>query len=172
MPLSVTHVISTVILIDIFRDHIAKHKRYFTMKTMLVGAIASILPDVDIVLDKIITFLGFSPSLLKHGGMTHTIIFGLVFLIPAFIFLKKKQHRRATYFFVITFACLFHIFLDFLLGGGHHAGIMLLWPFSSQRFRIGLLGSDLNSNFLALDAIMLISWLFYMVKMHKIRDFF
>jgi len=164
MPLAVTHVLSTIIVVDLFRDYFMKkihHKKYLTLNTILVAGIAALLPDIDIVLRMISNLFNITiPLLFGHGYFTHTIIFGLIFLIPGFIFWKKKKHKSATYFFVISFAVLFHIFLDFLIGGGAHYGTMLFWPFSSTQYKIHILSLfGLKDIPVALDAIFLLAWL-------------
>lgn len=173
MPLAVTHVILTIILVDLFRDYIMKkHKKYLTLHTITIAGIAGLLPDIDVPLNWFLNFFGYSFELLKHGGITHTVFFGLIFLIPAFILWKKEKHKMATYFFVITFGVLFHIFLDYLLGGGAYEGIMLLWPVSSQAFNLHLLGYLTIENLPAsIDAIILLAWLWHEEKKHKISDF-
>ena len=40
MPLSVTHVILTIIVVDLFRDYIMKnHQRYITLHTLLIAGV-------------------------------------------------------------------------------------------------------------------------------------
>jgi len=85
----------------------------------------------------------------------------------------KGKHKYATYFFVITFGILFHLFLDFILGGGAYEGIMLFWPISTTTFKIHVLGSiGLISIPPAIDAIILVLWLWHEEYKHKIIDFF
>ena len=173
MPLAVTHVLLAVIIVGLYRDYVTKHKRYFTLHTVLIAGIAGLLPDIDIPIRMLGQFFGFEiPSLLGHGGLTHTTIFGLIFLIPAFIYLKKEKHKEAAYFFVICFGVLLHIFLDFFLGGGAQEGIMLFWPLSTATFKFYLLSKfGLKDIFLALDALLLLGWLWYIEVKHKISDF-
>src|SRR3989338_3460613 len=169
MPLVVTHVLLTVILVDLYRDYVTKHKKYFSLHTILIGGIAGLLPDIDIPINWILNFFGYSFSLLRHGGVTHTAFFGLIFLIAAFILLKKKKHKMAAYFFVITFGILFHLFLDYLLGGGSWEGIMWFWPLSSQAFKIHLLRYFNLINLPAgIDAVILLAWLWHEEKKHRI----
>ena len=136
MPHAVTHVILTIIAVDLFRDYFTKHRKYFTMHTLLIAGIAGLLPDIDHPLNWL---LGGSVELLQHGGMTHTPLFGLIFLIPALILWKKGKHKTAMYFFVACFGIMFHLFLDWLLGGGAHYGIMLFWPISTYSVKLHLL---------------------------------
>ena len=78
----------------------------------------------------------------------------------------------AAYFFVITFGILFHLFLDYLLGGGSWEGIMWFWPLSSQAFKIHLLRYFNLINLPAgIDAVILLAWLWHEEKKHRISDF-
>ncbi|MCK5176750.1 MAG: metal-dependent hydrolase [Candidatus Aenigmarchaeota archaeon] len=171
MPLAVTHVILTIVLVDLYRDYILKNKKYFTMHTVMIAGIAGLLPDIDIPLSKIFALFSIHIEWIEHGMITHTPIFGLIFLIPAFYFLKKENKTMASYFFVITFGVLFHIFLDFLLGGGRYEGIMLFWPILDQPYKIHLLRHFGEHIFISLDAIILLLWLYHEEVKHKIKDF-
>lgn len=172
MPLAVTHVLLTIILVDLYRDYFTKHKKYFTLHTLLIAGIAGLLPDIDVPISWLLNTFGYSFEILKHGGIFHTSIFALIFFIPAFIFLKKEKHKTAMIFFVITFGILFHLFLDYLLGGGLYEGIMWLWPLSANTFKIHLLNKIGLSNIPAtLDAIILLIWLWHEEVKHKISDF-
>lgn len=164
MALAVTHVLLTIIIVDLWRDYIARHKRYFTLHTILVAGVAGLLPDIDVPINWILSLFGKSYELLLHGGITHSIFFGLIFLIPGFIFWYKKKHRVATYFFVICFGILFHLFLDCITGG--YPGFF--WPFSVA-YNCKML---IRQEFLAgLDAIILLVWLYHEEVRHKISDF-
>ncbi|MEA2036628.1 MAG: metal-dependent hydrolase [Nanoarchaeota archaeon] len=173
MPLAVTHVLSSIILVDLFRDYIIKkHKKYLTLHTIMIAGIAGLLPDIDVPINWLLGFLGYSFELLKHGGLTHTAFFGLIFLIPGFILWNKKKHKIATYFFVITFGILLHVSLDFILGGGAYEGIMWLWPFSSETFKLHLLRNvGIHDLPVAIDAVLLLTWLWHEEVKHKIKDF-
>lgn len=169
MPLAVTHVILIIILVDLYRDYITKHKRYFSLHTVFIAGLAGLLPDIDIPLNWL---FNYSFDFFKHGGITHTPLFGLIFLIPAFYFLRKEKHKRAMYFFVICFGILFHLFLDFLLGGGSREGIMFFWPLSIESFKIHLFSKIGLSNIpAAVDALILLGWLYHEEIRHKIKDF-
>ncbi|MBI3413510.1 MAG: metal-dependent hydrolase [Candidatus Aenigmarchaeota archaeon] len=174
MPLAVTHVLLTVIAVDLYRDYVTKHKKYFTLHTIFVAGVAGLLPDIDIPLTWVLNVLipGSMPAILAHGGLTHTPFFGLVFLLPAFYLWKDKEHKKAMYFFVITFGVLFHIFLDFLLGGGMREGIMVFWPLSADTFKIHILSKlGLVDVPQGLDALILLLWLYREERRHKIKDF-
>ncbi|MEK6984054.1 MAG: metal-dependent hydrolase [Nanoarchaeota archaeon] len=169
MPLAVTHVLLTIILVDLYRDYVANHKKYFTLQTVFIAGFAGLLPDIDLPFDLLLNFFGLS---VPHGTITHTPLFGLIFLIPAFILWHYKKHKIAVYFFVTCFGVLLHIFLDYLLGGGYHSGIFIFYPFSNVTFKLHLL-SKLNMPNItaAMDAIILMLWLWHEEIRHKISDF-
>lgn len=169
MPLAVTHVLLTIIIVDLYRDYVAKHKRYFTLHTVFIAGFAGLLPDMDIPLNWFLNFFGAS---ILHGTITHTPLFGLIFLIPGFIFWHYKKHRIGMYFFVTCFSVLFHIFLDYFLGGGYFEGIMVFYPFSNVAYKLHLLSKLNIPNIpVAIDAIILLLWLWHEEIKHKISDF-
>jgi hypothetical protein len=49
MPFAVTHVLLTIILVDLFRDYVAKHKKYFTLHTILIAGIAGYRHTIKLV---------------------------------------------------------------------------------------------------------------------------
>lgn len=173
MPFAVTHVLIAIILVSIYRDYITDHKKWFTLYTVLIAGIAGLLPDIDIAIRMIFQLFGWGiPTLLEHGGITHTAAYGLVFLIPGFIYLKKEKHKTAMYFFVICFGILLHNFMDFFIGGGAAEGVMWFWPISNATYKIHLLLNVGISNIPeAMDAVLLIAWLAYIEIKHKIIDF-
>lgn len=173
MPLAVTHVLLTIIVVDLYRDYVTNHKKYFSMHTLFIAGIFSLMPDIDIPLNFLFTMLGFQPPLLlTHRGITHTLLFALIFLIPAIYFWIKDKHKTSTYFFVASFAIMFHLFLDILFGGGTYGGLLLFYPLSMQPFGINIIPPQkLIDVFAAIDAIILLIWLWHEEVKHKISDF-
>ena len=172
MPLAVTHVLLTIIIVDLYRDYVTRHKKYFSLHTIMIAGVAGLLPDIDIPLSWILDYLGIQIELLQHGGIAHTPFFGLIFLIPAFILHSRKKYKESAYFFVLCFGILLHLFLDIVIGGGGHNGIMLFWPLLGNGYYLGIVSSAGLANLpAALDAIILILWLWHEEKKHKIKDF-
>ncbi len=173
MPLAVTHVLTSVILVGLYRDYVTKHKHYFTLHTIFLAGFFGLLPDIDIVLRIIAESLKFNiPWLFQHGGITHTPFFALLFLIPAFILWKKKKHKTAMYFYVAAFAIFSHILLDYLIGGGRFEGIMWLFPFTLQAWKLHIINYFNITNLpIIIDTILLLGWLWHEEIKHKISDF-
>jgi len=168
MPFAVTHVLSAIILVDLFRDYVVKHKKYFTLHTIFIAGFAGLLPDVDIPLNWFLNFFGVG---IVHQSVTHTPLFALIFLIPGLILWHNKKHKTAMYFFVICFGIFLHLFLDYLFIGDSSAGIMFFYPLSSAAYGLNLL-QNVSSNFFAgIDAIILLLWLWHEEIKHKISDF-
>jgi membrane-bound metal-dependent hydrolase YbcI (DUF457 family) len=168
MPFAVTHVLLTIILVDIYRDYFAKHKKYFSLHTIFIAGFAGLLPDIDIPLNWFLNLIGVE---LIHRTITHTLLFGLIFLIPAFILWHYKKHKTAIYFFVTCFGILLHIFLDYSFISDGGIGIMLLYPFSNAAYGLNLLQNVSYNFFAAIDAIILLAWLWHEEIKHKISDF-
>ncbi|MBR9699623.1 metal-dependent hydrolase [Candidatus Woesearchaeota archaeon] len=168
MPYAVTHVLLTIIVIDLYRDYIAK-KGSISLHTVLIGGIAGLLPDIDILADWILSFFGYG---VMHGTITHTPWFALLFLIPGLVFQHRREKKKAMLYYVISFGVFFHLFLDWFLGGGYHLGVMWLYPFSFWTHKIHLLNMfGWNHVPAALDALILILWLWHEEVKHKIKDF-
>jgi membrane-bound metal-dependent hydrolase YbcI (DUF457 family) len=169
MPLAVTHILLAIIIVDLFRDYVIKdHKKYFTLHTLLIAGIGGLLPDIDIPISWAVKFLGLNIPLLLHRGITHTLLFSLIFLVSGIILWKKKNLKIAGYFFVLSFGIFLHLMLDFVLGSWE-VGVMWFWPIVQTPFK--LMTVDLREFIMGLDAILLLSWLWHEEHKHKIVDF-
>jgi len=170
MPFAVTHALASIIPVDLYRDYITKHKKYFTLFTILVAGIAGILPDIDIPLSLILKVLGWNVPLLLHRGITHTLFFGLIFLIPGLIlwFSQKKYKKWGILFFVVAFGITTHIILDLIVSSS--STLMLFWPLSLKTYGLNwILGSAILNVYAAIDAILLLGWLTHEEIKHKIK---
>jgi len=174
MPLAATHILTAIICADLYRDYVTNHKHLFTLHTIMLAGFFGLLPDIDIGIRMIATYFSWDvPWLLTHGGITHTPFFGLLFLIPAFILWKLDKKKVAVVFFVACVSILVHIFLDWFIGGGAHTGQMLLFPFSLAGYKFHLFSMiGIPHLFEALDAIILLAWLWHEEVRHKISNFF
>ena len=168
MPFAVTHVLLAIIAVDLYRDYFAKHKKYFTLHTVFIAGFAGLLPDIDIPLNWVLNLVG---SELIHRTITHTPFFALIFLIPGLILWYHKKHKVGMYFFVTCFGILVHVFLDYFFTSDFVGGIMFFYPLSASVYSLNLfqnVGPDL---FAAIDAVILLLWLWHEEMKHKISDF-
>jgi membrane-bound metal-dependent hydrolase YbcI (DUF457 family) len=162
MPQAVTHVILTIVLIDIFRDYIAKKK--FPRWFVLVGGIAGLFPDIDMPFGWVFNFL-FGTSYDFHGGVTHYLIVPIIIAIAAWILFNYKQNKLGLILGLVAFGWTFHIFLDCIFVGGYFP----FWPFLEG---CCLQYMEESSPYMAgLDAIVLLFWLVHEEIAHKIRDY-
>lgn len=167
MPQAVVHVLFTIIVLDLFRDHFLKYKKKLPLHYVFIGGIAGLLPDIDVPLFWLLkNFLGFDVQWF-HRLFTHTFLFILIFLAASLIYfdLNKKVSKL---FAIITFGAAFHIFLDWLLVGA----IAPFYPFSGMTYGLNLIGRTmLPAAVEGLEAIVLLWWLWHEEKTHKISDF-
>jgi len=172
MVYAVTHVLSTIICVDLYRNYITKHKKYFPLFTVLIAGIGGLLPDIDVPLGWILSLLNWNIGILAHRALTHTPLFGLLFLIPGLFFWWRKQHKIGMIFFVISFGIFLHIFLDVMTSDGT-SGSMLFWPFSAVEYGLTVVTKkNASTIYASLDAIFLLGWLTREELKHKIKDFF
>jgi len=165
MPFAVTHVLLTIILVDLFRDYITKRKKYFTLHTIFIAGIGGLLPDIDIPLNWIFNFFGLE---IVHRTITHTPFFALIFLIPGLFLWYQKKHKWALYFIVICFGILLHIILDLIFG----ASLLIFYPLSNFAFGLNFAINLSQAASEGMDAIILLAWLWHEEIKHKISDFF
>ncbi len=162
MANAVTHVILTIVLVDIFRDYLLKKK--FPRYIVLIAGIFGLMPDIDIPLSwlySLITGQYYS----FHGGITHSIIIPIIFLlIGLFLWYRKGKRNTRIIFFVVSFAWFFHLLLDCSFGGYS----LLLFPFYSGNFCPEF---NIQQYASAIDAIILVLWLIHEEVTHKIKDY-
>ncbi len=170
MAFAVIHVLASIIIVDLYRDYFTHHKKYFTLHTLFIAGIGGLLPDIDIPLNWVFSKIGFE---IAHRTFTHTPLFGLVFLVPGLILWKYKHHKKAVYFFVLCLGVLLHLLLDgFFISNIETEGIMLFYPFSEQVFGFNIFYNELLVSYgAAIDAFILIFWLWWEERRHKIKDF-
>jgi membrane-bound metal-dependent hydrolase YbcI (DUF457 family) len=168
MPQAVTHVLLTIIVLDLFRDYIIKAKKKIPLHYIFIGGVFSILPDIDIPLSWLVNnILGFSIPIV-HRTFTHTIFLPLTLLAITLLYHKLNNKKAATIFGIITFATFFHLLLDITFTGT----IMPLYPFNYYPIGLNLLTKiGLPSFMEAMEAIILLLWLWHEEKKHKISDF-
>ena len=108
---------------------LALGQRIVSKRLLAVGAIASILPDIDVI-----SFQMGIPYAhdFGHRGATHSIFFAAFLGLAALGFSSKIGASRVASFSFVSIATASHGLLDMLTNGG--LGIALAWPISSERF--------------------------------------
>jgi inner membrane protein len=96
---------------------------------LLVGVVASIIPDLDVLAFKF--NIAYSHDL-GHRGMTHSVAFALLVALLAIAMSKQLHCSRAIAFSFVGISTVSHGLLDMLTNGG--LGIALWWPWSGERF--------------------------------------
>ncbi len=177
MPQAVTHILIVIILLSIFRDYFVKNKKAFPLHYVLIGGIAGILPDLDVAVYYIMSFLGYTINEI-HRRFSHNIFLVILLVILGLLTYSVKNSKLGKHhlklrnlFFVIAFGIFIHLLLDWLIVGT----IMPFYPFSTMAFGLNLIKlvplAWQNSFLPALDAVLLVLWLIYLELKHRIIDF-
>jgi hypothetical protein len=118
-------------------------------KFILAAVILSLLPDFDAGIG--ILFGDFGRY---HNNISHSLAFGLSVSCLIGIIVKVIIKGRFWVGFMTTLSCYtLHIVMDFITYG---RGIMLFWPFTSQRFQSDMLffyGLHWSDGFLSVNHI-------------------
>ena len=180
MPYAVTHILSAIILTELFRDYFIKKNKKFPRYYIFVAVLGAMIPDIDIAGYYVLSFFGFSFEQI-HRTFFHTVFIPLIlFLVGIFTYAAKIKNnefgkRHITIhitFFILALGSLLHLILDAVLAGY----IRPLYPFSSFQIGLNLVGlipiarQDLILP--TLDGIFLIFWIFWMEFKLKVRDYF
>ncbi|MBL7051687.1 MAG: metal-dependent hydrolase [Nanoarchaeota archaeon] len=166
MPFAVTHVLITIIIIDLFRKIILK-KKNFPLHLVLIGGIAGLLPDIDVAVFWVLQTFSNVGIEEVHKVFTHSLIIPLVIFIGSQITLKWKKISQPL--LVISAGYTIHLLLDSLFYLSP-----LFYPFSSTMLGINLLSMlsfDYSVLYMSIDAVILVSWLIYEWKAKNIRDY-
>lgn len=163
MPFAVVHIVLAFAIIGILRHYFSSEKT-LTTRVILIGGIASLLPDLDIPLSWVYDLVTRS-SVDLHGMFLHSILFPTLTFIIAITFYFTKNKKWAVIFSVVTFGLLLHSTLDCLFGG---IDKNFLWPLKSVNScpEFGLAGMSEE-----LDAIFFVLWLGYLEFRKKIKDY-
>ena len=166
MPNAVVHVLFSIIILDLFRDHFLKNKKSMPLHYILIGGIAGLIPDIDIPLYWFLSSIGFDVPFF-HRVFTHTLLFLSVFIIAALVFLYINR-KASEIFGIISYGIAVHIFLDWLFTGG----IAPFYPFSNYVSGVDLFGmTGLPAFSEGFEAVVFLLWLWHEEKTHKISDF-
>ncbi|MBU0459489.1 MAG: metal-dependent hydrolase [Nanoarchaeota archaeon] len=163
MALAVTHIILTIVILDLFRHYVFGKKK-FPRYLLVIGGIAGLGPDLDIPISWVYSLLaGVKANF--HGTFTHSLIWPLIFLGIALILHYKKEMKWAKIFYVIAVGFVFHLSLDCLFGGYKS----FLWPFLvAPNFcpEWGIINYAVS-----IDALILVLWLVHEEIHKKIKDY-
>ncbi|MFH0752126.1 MAG: metal-dependent hydrolase [archaeon] len=163
---AVAHILVPIILLDIYRNYIAKKK--FPLFYVVLAGFGGILPDIDVAVYWILHTLFGTPLSEVHRTITHTLFIPLLLIIIALIAYKfSKKFAWGT--LAITFGYLIHLPLDFVFIGT----IMPFYPISIARYGLNLIpGTEIGSTIVVgIDAILLTLWIIYDFSKHNIKDF-
>lgn len=168
MPEAVTHVILTIILVDIYRDYIAKDKNSIPMKWVFYGGVAGLLPDIDVPLHWVLRFFIDLPAYGDfHRTITHSVFFVGFFVLLAIVLTLEKK-KLATLAWIVAFGVSFHIALDMLLAGY----VTFFYPVSNTVIGLDLLNkAGLEGLVHGLEALILLGWLWHEQIAHRITDY-
>ena len=177
MPQAVTHILIVIILLSIFRDYFVKNKKTFPLHYVLIGGIAGLLPDLDVLAYYAMSFFGYTLNEV-HRVFSHNIFLVLLFLLLGFLMYSVKNSKLGKYdlklrnlFFVIAFGIFIHLLLDWFVVGT----IIPFYPFLTTAFGLDLIKlipiAWQNSFLPDLDAVLLVLWLIYLELKHRISDF-
>lgn len=142
MPLPVSHSLIGASIIALFYPRISLRRDWLIL---LFGALLANTPDLDFFL-----IWGLHLGEEWHRGLTHSIFFALMI---ACLMLLGTWFSNIRCVLAFSMAFLSHAVLDFLTtkrGGG----VELLYPFSSERLKLGVVGiSEFDNGFYLTDMI-------------------
>jgi inner membrane protein len=116
----------------------ASRKQDRSTFTLGVALFGSILPDFDFLPG---LFVGKLSA--YHHGISHSLIFAMVFAVVVFFFAKHTQKNNPAGAAIIAgLSYASHVILDFVGTNEGTRGVPILWPFSNHQFGLdlGLLG--------------------------------
>src|SRR3989338_5881856 len=167
MPLAVTHVLLTIVLLDIFRDYIIKKKKLIPLNYLFIGGVAGLLPDIDIPVFWLLNNVLSIKTTWFHGTYTHIFLIPIVLGVVAF-FAYKYNKKTGVLLGVIAFGYFLHVLLDFLFYG---TNLSPFWPLLNTAFTGFISHLNIKDFEMGLDAFILLAWLWHEEVKHKIRDF-
>jgi membrane-bound metal-dependent hydrolase YbcI (DUF457 family) len=125
MPLPVAHGLLGAAIVATTRYNFSFRKDW---RALSMGAALAIIPDFDLVLS---WMLGYSVK--THGGFTHSILFSLAAGFLACLLMREKNAKGFTTYALATLS---HGLLD-VVTRKEFGGSALLWPLSTDKFRLG-----------------------------------
>jgi membrane-bound metal-dependent hydrolase YbcI (DUF457 family) len=129
MPSPIAHLSVGYVIYRLNKDNLPVDKRKILAIPLQMAAVAglSMLPDLDAVLG-----IAFGDMAKYHNNFTHSLFFGLVAaLAAAAVFHWVYQAKFWKWFLICLLSYELHVVMDMFAG---ERGVMLLWPFSADRF--------------------------------------
>ncbi len=166
MAYAVTHILVPLIIISVFHHYYYKGKK-LPIWVILLGGVAGLMPDLDIVLSWILS-IGSGSHVDIHGSFTHSFLWPIIFAVLGLIFYRLRKQRWMQIALVTSFGWLTHILIDILYKPRELKA--WTWPFDTQITVGG--GWDLYTYGVHIDAILLVLWLVHEQYKHKIKDWF
>ncbi|HIJ11436.1 TPA: metal-dependent hydrolase [Candidatus Woesearchaeota archaeon] len=165
MALAVTHIIGTILILDLFR-HYVFGKKAFPRYLLVVGGVAGILPDIDIIIGKLVSWMS-GTTVNLHGVFSHSLFIPVLFVGIGFFLQYNENMDTAKWYYVIAAGWFLHIILDC----GFNAYSTFLWPLhiDTMRFCPSKLAGIYRSG---IDAILLVVWLVHEEVHNKIKEYF
>lgn len=158
MGLAVTHVLGAIIILDLLRHYVFGKKK-FPRYLVVIGGIAGILPDIDIV-------LGWILGTNIHGLYTHSIVFVLLFLGIGALRHYQKDEKWSKIFYVLAAGWAIHILLDCAF----NPYATFAWPLPINTLEFCPQGFT-HTIRVSTDAILLVLWLIHEEVHNKIKDY-
>ncbi|MBS3124134.1 metal-dependent hydrolase [Candidatus Woesearchaeota archaeon] len=171
MALAVTHIILTIVVLDLLRHYVFGKKK-FPRHLIVIGGIAGLLPDIDVILTWGYNFL-FKTDITLHGTFTHSLLWPIAAIVIGTILYfynkKDKIKIKAKIAYVIAFGLFSHILLDCLYGGYK----TFFWPLSLNIISSGFCPNwGIHNHATSIDAVILVIWLVHEDMHNYIKDYF
>lgn len=161
MPYTTTHVLVSILLIELYIHFFVRNKKIVPQYYILIAAIGGIIPDLE--------YMFQYPDL--HAAFMHSLFVPLIFIVLGIVTFMRRGNFTTKYklpfiFFSFGVMSFVHIMLDVILKDG----AMLLYPFSptiTSLHLFSLLPGDYIANFIIFDSILLFLWIFWLeFKIH------
>lgn len=104
-------------------------KRLHAKKVAILGIISSTIPDIDVMA---YSFGIDSHHILGHRGLTHSLIFAVLWSILLVFLFHKSENRKKLFFIYYALSMASHGILDSMTNGGN--GIAFLYPLTEERY--------------------------------------
>lgn len=179
MALAITHILASMLAIELFRKFIIKNNKIFPRYYILIAAIAGLIPDLDIAAYYILYFFGFTLEQVHRTFMHSAFIPLALFLIGITLYktgikfpeLRKHRLKASTIFFIFSIGAIIHLILDAIYGI-----IMPFYPLTNFAIGLNLIGKAPEELQIliagTIDGVLFLFWLMWMQFKLKIDNYF